>query len=592
MRGNSHVRFGERGRETHSTQDEKVRSAPTLRSGAFLFADFRKVLAHVAEHPNRSYFVFKSIIVNNLYGVDIMEEAVEICKLRLFLKLVAQVESADKIEPLPDIDFNIRAGNTLVGFATQEQVKQVITTAQGGQIKMLSGEELETIKRIDESAEIADRAFQKFREMQTEHGMEAKDFASAKQGLRERLKKLEDELNRYLATEYGVSPSSKAAYAKWLESHKPFHWFLEFYGILKQGGFDVIIGNPPWKEYSAVKKDYTVRGYATEGCGNLHGICTERALNLRSGPGSLSFIVQLPMVSSSRMASVRNLLRHRSDPLFVIPFDDRPGKLFDGLEHCRATIFVSRGCVGNESTALFTTRYQRWNTAVRDYLLAQLHYTKVSQAFMHTELFPKYANTTAEDIFGKVKSRGKQGIATVLSRHTTDHLIFYQESTGYWAKAIVGIPYYAKNGRISAPPHGRFIYFDKEKTAYIVCSLLNSSLFYLYYITYGDCFHLSEALVSGFPVPSTILEDESLIELGRRLTTSIKDQADRKSINAKSGDTITYAEFNVYKSKPVIDKIDFTLARNYGFSDDEADYIINYDIKYRMGGEAEDTHES
>ena len=46
----------------------------------------------VAAHPNRRYFIFKSIILNNLFGVDIMEEAVEICKLRLFLKLAAQVE--------------------------------------------------------------------------------------------------------------------------------------------------------------------------------------------------------------------------------------------------------------------------------------------------------------------------------------------------------------------------------------------------------------------------------------------------------------------------------------------------------------------
>ncbi len=84
------------------------------------FSDFRKVLERVAAHPNRRYFIFKSIILNNLFGVDIMEEAVEICKLRLFLKLAAQVEpdvskSNLGIEPLPDIDFNIRAGNTLVG---------------------------------------------------------------------------------------------------------------------------------------------------------------------------------------------------------------------------------------------------------------------------------------------------------------------------------------------------------------------------------------------------------------------------------------------------------------------------------------------
>ena len=76
-------------------------------------------------HPNRRYFILKSIILNNLFGVDIMEEAVEICKLRLFLKLAAQVEpdaAATElgIEPLPDIDFNIRAGNTLVGYATYE----------------------------------------------------------------------------------------------------------------------------------------------------------------------------------------------------------------------------------------------------------------------------------------------------------------------------------------------------------------------------------------------------------------------------------------------------------------------------------------
>src|SRR5271165_175378 len=63
-----------------------------------------------------------------IYGVDIMEEATEICKLRLFLKLVAQVNAGEQIEPLPDIDFNIRAGNTLVGFANESQLQRVLGT--------------------------------------------------------------------------------------------------------------------------------------------------------------------------------------------------------------------------------------------------------------------------------------------------------------------------------------------------------------------------------------------------------------------------------------------------------------------------------
>ncbi|MGT2465048.1 DNA methyltransferase [Mesorhizobium atlanticum] len=54
---------------------------------------FRAELEKVEKHPNNRYFILKSIILNNLFGVDIMEEAGEICKLRLFLKLAAQVRS-------------------------------------------------------------------------------------------------------------------------------------------------------------------------------------------------------------------------------------------------------------------------------------------------------------------------------------------------------------------------------------------------------------------------------------------------------------------------------------------------------------------
>ena len=78
---------------------------------------------------NIQYFIYKSIILRNLYGVDIMVEATEIAKLRLFLKMVAVVE-VDKrdpnlgLDPLPDIDFNIRCGNTLVGYATQAELKR------------------------------------------------------------------------------------------------------------------------------------------------------------------------------------------------------------------------------------------------------------------------------------------------------------------------------------------------------------------------------------------------------------------------------------------------------------------------------------
>jgi hypothetical protein len=57
----------------------------------------------------------------------------------------------------------------------------------------------------------------------------------------------------------------------------------------------------------------------------------------------------------------------------------------------------------------------------------------------------------------------------------------------------------------------------------------------------------------------------------------------RKTINTKASDEISYAEFYVGKSKPTIDRV---LAGHFGFTNDEPDFIINYDIKYRLGQES------
>ena len=120
------------------------------------FSDFRNTLAEIERHPNRRYFILKSIIISNLYGVDIMQEAVEICKLRLFLKLVAQVDKTKQLEPLPDIDFNVRAGNTLVGFTSLDEVKE---SMEGNWIKLAE------LPEIAEEAEFVERAFRRFQEM-------------------------------------------------------------------------------------------------------------------------------------------------------------------------------------------------------------------------------------------------------------------------------------------------------------------------------------------------------------------------------------------------------------------------------------------
>ena len=182
------------------------------------FRDFRNELKSIEQHPNRRYFILKSIIINNLYGVDIMEEAIEICKLRLFLKMVAQIEDVGQIEPLPDIDFNIQAGNTLVGYATYDEVERAVTE---NRIDFDN-----TMERIEEKAENVKELFERFRERQMELGGDV--TPANKQVLRDKLKVLEDEFNQFLADEYGIDLNEQADYQNWLSAHKPCHWFIEF----------------------------------------------------------------------------------------------------------------------------------------------------------------------------------------------------------------------------------------------------------------------------------------------------------------------------------------------------------------------------
>ena len=88
------------------------------------------------EHPNINYFIKKRIITDNLFGVDIMKEAVEIAKLRLFLALVAAAEKVDDLEPLPNIDFNILDGNSLIGLMHVDESAFDSQTGVGSQERM------------------------------------------------------------------------------------------------------------------------------------------------------------------------------------------------------------------------------------------------------------------------------------------------------------------------------------------------------------------------------------------------------------------------------------------------------------------------
>ena len=543
------------------------------------YKKFTEVLSRVDAHPNRPYFVLKSIILNNLYAVDIMEEAVEICKLRLFLKLAAQVDpdaGRDNlgIEPLPDIDFNIRAGNTLVGYATYEEVKRAITS----KLDFDNAMEKIAVKFAD-----LQQKFDKFRQIQTEG--DGSVPAADKLDLQKRLKALEDELNHYLAGEYGVKVSDKVAYAKWVKSHQPFHWFIQFYGIINSGGFNVIIGNPPYLEVSKLKESYNIRGFETAKTGNLYALCTERSFNLLHEHSYISLIVPLSMFATPNMIPIQQVVRRISDEIWVSYYSNRPDQLFEGAQNF-LSIFTARkrGAKQTTPTLLHTTKLYRWASEERDKLF-QLHsfVTIDSGLDLPAYAYPKFSDQLETSIARKLFRSGVK--LSELCRDTGPNRSWFVYCYGgvYWTKARNFNSPVLKDGVKAESTADRPAYTISELDPLAAICLLNSNMHFWFWVNFSDCRNKTYSVILDIPVVrDRLIVATDLLELGRALMLDYRANAERRVRDGKGGRT-EFDEFYPKQSKTILDKIDKVLAKHYGFTEEELDFIINYDIKYRMG---------
>ncbi|MBD2147406.1 DNA methyltransferase [Sphaerospermopsis sp. FACHB-1194] len=221
------------------------------------------------DHPSLDYYIKKRVITDNLYGVDIMEEAVEIAKLRLFLSLVAAAKTVDDLEPLPNVDFNIMSGNSLIGLIRVDgsRFDNVGQSKQGNILQQLNSQNYQAIlKEKNES-------IRKYKE----HAFMIADVEGTEQEdrlefLRENINRVNREslvkLNQLLLDEFSNlkikyeevqlkgKPVKRLLNIADMEGLKPFHWGYHFDQIIARGGFDIILGNPPWEIFKPQAKEF------------------------------------------------------------------------------------------------------------------------------------------------------------------------------------------------------------------------------------------------------------------------------------------------------------------------------------------------
>jgi hypothetical protein len=229
---------------------------PACGSGHFLTSvlsevvEVRKAAFGLKGEDPPTWKLRKQTVIHNLYGVDIVDPAVEIAKLRLWLSIISEVDSeaVDQYDEdelaLPNVVFNIRQGNSLIGYT------ELMETGTDGEQARLGAWGEDSVRSMygDIIAEVARHK----RATTTEEAMEHLERAEAL------LDEYRNDLDQKVLTDFQDAGIEDVTIEQ-IQSYEPFHWVLEYAEVYADGGFDVIVGNPPWEQLQPSRDDFFSR---------------------------------------------------------------------------------------------------------------------------------------------------------------------------------------------------------------------------------------------------------------------------------------------------------------------------------------------
>ena len=329
----------------------------------------RKRIEDFFQGKNADYGRKLYLIQRCIYGVDIQQIAVEIAKLRFFISLLVdekiEAERANwGIEPLPNLDFKIMQGNSLISSFMGIDFDQIAEQTEGQE------------QRGFDFAGEGDNLIKIFEQKKIDFQNEAE--AVTKRRLKEEIENLliaifEHRIKRQKAVYFralevierrnAVMPNEKtrkeliAGEKKKLSQRtgfdleniekqlreftskrktKPFFpWRLYFAEVFEKGGFDIVIGNPPYVRQEAIKavKPDLAHAFGDFYCGtaDLYTYFYKRGIDLLSDGGHLCYIAPNKFMRASYGRNTRRLLTEKVTPRQIIDFGDLP--IFDATTY-------------------------------------------------------------------------------------------------------------------------------------------------------------------------------------------------------------------------------------------------------------------
>jgi len=334
------------------------------------------------EQPSPEYYrhALREVIRHCIYGVDLNPLAVELCKVALWL------EAHNPGEPLNFLDHHIKCGNAIVGLAHREELENGIANeafrAVGDDVKPIAsallkknkddrkeresksaGTQLDTAVQVDldytvreamaeygyfrsmpentpEQIESKQRAYQKFLNgkgyqfMKAMADIQVAQFFIPKNEANKDLFVTDSEFRQILSGYKGWQ-TIKTAKATAIAQHKRFfHWFLEFPEVFGEGGFDCILGNPPYLGAQKITEKYTERYhqkirfyYKTKGITDLAAYFLLRVFNISGKEGFISLITTNSIAQGdTRESGLGKILKNKAQISFAKKSIKWPGQ--------------------------------------------------------------------------------------------------------------------------------------------------------------------------------------------------------------------------------------------------------------------------
>lgn len=325
--------------------------------------------------------------------------------------------------------------------------------------------------------------------------------------------------------------------------------------------FDIIIGNPPYVEDN---KSGLILGTKY---GNIYAnVLKNAALHLKPN-GSMGFVIPLSYVATPRMKKIRRELLGLVPEQYLLSYSDRPDCLFSSV-HQKLCIMIG----GNRGAkpVVYTSSYQYWYKGERDKLFDAS--AVIQNSFVENYFIPKIGNQMENSIYKKVTGDDAARTSIGALCGHGEYSVYCNMRATFWIKAFLN----AHKGS----EYKRLCVKSQNVANYLFC-LLNSSLFWWFWICISDCWHITNKELSRFMVPDLAHYDEMA-----RLAATLE----RKLEETKSyvGTKQTDYEYKHKMCVEEIHQIDDIINDLFGLTEEESLYVKNFAFRYRISGGVKD----